>query len=51
MSAAREHQAPRALPELCWLSDLRRYGIAAANELHPLTPEQLAQLDNEQRHH
>jgi hypothetical protein len=30
-----EHQAPNKSEEICWLLDVRKYGIDAANELHP----------------
>jgi hypothetical protein len=30
-----EHQAPAKAEEICWLLDVRKYGIDVANELHP----------------
>jgi hypothetical protein len=32
---APEHVAPDKAPEICWLLDVRRHGIAVANQLHP----------------
>lgn len=30
-----EHQRPDLEPSVCWLLDVRRYGLATANALHP----------------
>jgi hypothetical protein len=32
------HQAPGKAEEICWLLDVRAYGIDAANHLHEDTP-------------
>ncbi len=34
VQAGAEHVKPSAPAEVCWLLDLRRYGIATANYLH-----------------
>jgi hypothetical protein len=31
-----QHVKPAALEEICWLLDVRRYGMTIANELHPV---------------
>lgn len=34
MTTPAEHVKPEAAPEICWLLDVRRHGIEAANHLH-----------------
>jgi len=38
-TTCRTHAAPDSPSSVCWLLDVRKYGIAVAREMHPLTDD------------